>query len=112
MESPVLDSRFLETTRGQVVALLRRADLTVDELAAALGLTDNAVRNHLSALERDGLVRSGGVRRGAGAGKPAVVYELHPRTGTLLSRAYPPVLAVLLDVLGEQLSADASEKVL
>lgn len=112
MESAALGARFLETTRGQVVALLRRSDLTVDELASALGLTENAVRNHLSALERDGLVRTSGVRRGVGAGKPAVVYELHPNTGTLLSRAYPPVLGVLLDVIGDHLSAAQSESML
>lgn len=57
-------------------------------------------------------MRTGGVRRVAGAGKPAVVYELHPTAGTLLSRAYPPVLGTLLDVLGDQLSAEQSESLL
>ena len=33
-------------------------------LADALGLTDNAVRAHLFAVERDGLVRPSGTRRG------------------------------------------------
>lgn len=112
MDTPALSSRFLETTRGQVVGLLRHTDMTIDELAGALGLTENAIRNHVSALERDGLVRTNGVRRGAGAGKPAVVYELHPNTGTLLSRAYPPVLGTLLEVLSDQLSVEQSEFVL
>jgi predicted ArsR family transcriptional regulator len=112
LSSGALGPRFLETTRGQVISRLRRSDLTVDELAAALGLTENAIRNHLSVLERDGLVRSNGVRRGTGAGKPAVVYELLSEAGTLLSRAYPPVLATLLDVLGDHLSAEQAETVL
>ncbi len=112
MDHATLGARFLETTRGQVVSLLRRSDRTIDELAEALGLTENAVRNHIMALERDGMVRTSGVRRGAGAGKPAVVYELHPDASTLLSRAYPPVLGTLLDVLGDQLSAEQSEAVL
>jgi predicted ArsR family transcriptional regulator len=33
--------------RGRIIALLRRGERTVDELAAELGVTDNAVRPHL-----------------------------------------------------------------
>jgi predicted ArsR family transcriptional regulator len=84
----------------------------VDELASALSLTENAVRNHLTSLERDGLVSGGGVRRGAGAGKPATVYQLQPQAEVLLSRAYPPVLGVLLDVLGDRLPAEQAEELL
>jgi predicted ArsR family transcriptional regulator len=97
MTVAALGSRFLETTRGQMVALLRRGARTVDDLASALGLTNNAIRNHLSTLERDGIVRQDGVRRSPGAGKPAVVYELHPDAEPLFSRAYVPVLCALID---------------
>ena len=55
--------RFLTSTRGRLIALLRRDTRTVDDLASALNLTDNAVRAHLAALERDGIVRQCGVRR-------------------------------------------------
>jgi predicted ArsR family transcriptional regulator len=112
MHESALGARFRETTRGQIVALLRRADRTVEELARALSLTDNAVRNQLSALERDGLVRSSGVRRGAGAGKPAVLYQLRPEATPLLSRAYAPVLGTLMDVLVEELPPARSEALL
>jgi predicted ArsR family transcriptional regulator len=107
-----LDKRFLETTRGQIAILLRRGARTVEELAEALGLTDNAVRNHLSSLERDGIVRQEGVRRGKGAGKPAVVYELHPDAEPLFSRAYQPVLAAVLDVLVDELPAERTAEIL
>ena len=66
--------RFFASTRGQIITLLRRSSRTVDELAQALDLTDNAVRAHLATLERDGLVQQRGVRRGSG--KPASVYDL------------------------------------
>lgn len=112
MDAIALGRRFLESTRGQVVLLLRRGERTVEELAQALGLTDNAVRSHLAALERDGLVRQDGVRRGPGAGKPATIYELHPDADPLLSRAYPPVLKTMLDVMLEQLPPDRSEAML
>ncbi|MFN2566184.1 MAG: helix-turn-helix transcriptional regulator [Gemmatimonadaceae bacterium] len=101
--------RFLETTRGQIVALLRRGSRTVEELAHALGVTDNAVRGHLATLERDGLVRHVGVRRVPGAGKPATLYELHPEAEPLFSRAYAPVLRAMLDVIAERIPEDQAE---
>ncbi|HEX5829877.1 MAG TPA: helix-turn-helix domain-containing protein, partial [Gemmatimonadaceae bacterium] len=105
-------TRFLESTRGRVVALLRRGARTVEELARSLGLTDNAVRNHLATLERDGIVRQDGVRRGPGAGKPAVLYDLRPEAEPLFSRAYPPVLTTLLDVVIEELPAERASELL
>jgi len=42
-----LNKRFLETTRGQILSLIRRDARTVEDLAAALELSDNSVRNHL-----------------------------------------------------------------
>ena len=103
-----LGRRFFESTRGRIVAILRRGARTVEELASEVSLTDNAIRSHLSTLERDGLVRQIGVRRGEGAGKPATLYEIHPDAEPLFSRAYAPVLNALLDELAEQLPADRS----
>ncbi|HEX6644681.1 MAG TPA: helix-turn-helix domain-containing protein [Gemmatimonadales bacterium] len=104
--------RFLETTRGQLVTLLRRGPQPIDALAAALDLTPNAIRAHMTALERDGLVRPRGTRRGTGAGKPAVLYELHPDAEMLMSRAYAPVLRALLEELASTLPAPKLEEVL
>jgi predicted ArsR family transcriptional regulator len=98
-------SRFLDSTRGQIATLLRRGVRTVEELAESLGMTDNAVRNHLATLERDGIVRQEGVRRGTGAGKPAVLYALQPDAESYFSRAYQPVLAAVLDVVVDELPA-------
>jgi predicted ArsR family transcriptional regulator len=95
--------RFFETTRGQIVMLLRRGTRTVDELAAALELTDNAVRHQLSTLERDGLARQAGVRRVGEARKPSVVYELPEDAEPLLSRAYPPLLTALVGAVVDTL---------
>ncbi len=108
-----LDRRFMESTRGRIVALLRRSGRTVEELARALGLTDNGVRAHLATLERDGIVRQrGSVRRGSGGGKPAYVYELAPEAEDLFPKAYAPVLLRLLEVLSERLGPVESEELL
>ncbi len=112
MSSSPTGQRFLETTRGQLVTLLRRGPLSVDELARSVGLTDNAVRAHLSTLERDGMVRQSGTRRGTGAGKPATLYELHPDGEAFLSRAYAPVLGALVEELVDQLSPEQSASIL
>ena len=92
--------RFLTTTRGKIVALLRRCCQTVEELASSLGLTDNAVRAHLTTLERDGLVQQQGTR--PGRRKPAVVYALTPAAEDLFPKAYGPVLSQFLEVLHER----------
>lgn len=104
--------QFGGTTRGKVVALLRRGRRSVEELAAALGLTDNAVRAHLTALERDGVVTAGGVRRGGTAGKPATMYEVAPDAHAMFSSAYAPTLAALVAELGDRLPAGQLEAVL
>jgi predicted ArsR family transcriptional regulator len=95
------DQRFFASTRGQVVALLRRGVTTVEELAQALGLTDNAVRSHIAALERDGLVAQHGLRRGVG--KPAYTYTLTPDAERLFPKAYGALLHLMLDALSERL---------
>jgi predicted ArsR family transcriptional regulator len=107
-----LGKRFFDTTRGRLTSLLRRGSRTVDELAEALELTSNAVRNHLSSLERDGLVRQVGVRRGTGAGKPAVLFELHPDAEPLFSLAYPPVLTAMVETLVEELPPERTEELM
>jgi predicted ArsR family transcriptional regulator len=104
------EHRFFSTTRGQIVALLRRAGRTVDELAAAIGLTDNAVRSHLATLERDGLVEQHGARRGKG--KPALAYQLTEAGENLFPKAYAPVLGQLLDTMVDEIGADRVDRLL
>lgn len=106
----MFDQRLLTSTRGRVLMLLRRARQTVEDLAAALDLTDNGVRVHLTALERDGLVQQHGVRRGRG--KPAVVYELTPQAQHLFHRAYAPILARVVEVMHDRQSGAETDAVL
>lgn len=108
----MINQRFHDSTRGRLLALLRAGPRTVEELAAELKLTDNAIRQHLTGLERDGMVRQSGVRRGPGAGKPATIYELQPDAEPLLSRAYAPVLSTLLEVVAEELPPQQARKLL
>ena len=93
-----------DATRGRLLALLREGKWTVDDLAARLQLTDNAVRFHLTALEGSGTVRKEGVLKKGGAGKPAHLYGLSADAEESFSRAYAPVLAACVAELREIMS--------
>jgi predicted ArsR family transcriptional regulator len=110
MDAMKLDQRFFESTRGQIVTLLRGSPCTVEELATKLALTDNAVRAHLSTLERDGLVRQSGIRRGAR--KPHFTYALTDDADQLFPKAYDALLNQLIAVLKSRLSPAEIEDVL
>jgi predicted ArsR family transcriptional regulator len=93
--------RILASTRGKILALLRADSHTVNDLAEALGLTDNAVRSHLTSLERDGLVQELGTR--PGFRKPHVLYSLTGEAEYLFPTAYGPLLRHVLAVTGRRL---------
>jgi predicted ArsR family transcriptional regulator len=104
MPSTRWTQRFSRSTRGRIVALLRDRPRTVEELASALGLTDNAVRAHLAALERDELVEHLGVRR-TGATRPAHTYGVVAEAEALFSKAYVPLLGRTLEILAERMGS-------
>jgi len=97
----------LSPARIAVVDAIRRGHHTVNAIAEALGVTDNAVRLQLSALERDGLLQRRGVLHSGRAGQPAAEYELSEDGEHALSRAYRPVLASLVEALGRRLDTRA-----
>ena len=95
------DRSFLESSQGRIIALLRQGSRTVDELSNALGLTGNAVRSHITVLERNGFVIPAERRRTSR--KPAQVYAIRPEGEQWLSKAYAPMLAGLLQVLARKM---------
>lgn len=108
----VWEREYGNTTRGNIVALLRGGHRSVDELAAELGLTDNAVRAHLVILVREQIVEPRGARRDGSVGKPATVYAIAPGAQPLFSRAYSPLLAALLAELRAHKTPDAMKRLL
>lgn len=93
--------------RLRVLEAIRGGLRTVNDLAARLGVTDNAVRGHLALLARDGLIRVIGVVRSGVAGKPAVQYEVTREAEVALSRAYAPALVALVESLNDTLTPRA-----
>ena len=93
-------------TQARLLRLLRRSRQTITDLAEALGLTDNAVRLHVAALRRDGIVEDVGIRRDTG-GKPARMYGLTRAGEELFPKAYAPVLQALVE---ESIRRDGKER--
>jgi predicted ArsR family transcriptional regulator len=108
MKLPSWNKRLLSSTRGRIIVLLRSSNQTVTELAEALDVTDNAVRAHLATLERDGLVQQSGVK--AGTRKPHHEYELTAEAEQLFPKSLGLIFNHFLTVLGEQFSAEDSDK--
>jgi predicted ArsR family transcriptional regulator len=97
-----VDKKFFESSRGKIVLELRSGAKTVNELAAALGLTDNAIRASLLTLERDRLVeQSGSVK---GFRKPHYAYRLTSEARKLFPRSYDSLFNVLVTELKQRLS--------
>ena len=104
------DHDTLGTTRGKLLLLMCRGPRTVNEMAEALGVTDNAVRAQLTNLQSEELVRQVGLR--PGLRKPHVDYELTPKARRSFPTAHEPVLACLVDVLRERLDPEQARSLM
>ena len=93
--------RLFKSTRGKVLELLRKRESTVNELADALHLTDNAVRAHLASLERDRLVAQSGMR--SGIRRPHTTYVLGPESEQVFPKAYGRLVSLLMAMFSRQL---------
>lgn len=81
-----------------------KSGLTVDELAARLEVTATAVRQHLTALERDGYVRMQELRKTAG--RPGFVYVLTAEGDALFPKQYPWFSSVLIRALQAKVGSE------
>ena len=88
--------RKMQATRQEILEYLRRnGEATVKELGALLGLTSTGIRQHLTVLERDGLIA---VRETRGrVGRPALVYSLTSEGSALFPNRYDELANFLLD---------------
>lgn len=77
-----------------------KGGLTVEELAKALGITRSAIRQHLTVLERDGLVTPAGSR--PTGGRPEQLYRLAEKGAELQPRHYAWLAQLLLESIRQQ----------
>lgn len=96
--------RFFQTTRGKIVAELRRCrSASAVDLATVFGLSPNAIRQQLIVLERDGLVLERSVRRGPT--KPTYEFSLTPESEKLFPQHYDRMLSAVLREVRDQQGA-------
>ena len=84
--------------RGILMALKKQGRVRAEDLAAQLGITTSAVRQHLNGLLSDGLVAYEEVR--SGPGRPKHLYRLTPAAEELFPKTYSDLTNELLDYAG------------
>jgi predicted ArsR family transcriptional regulator len=94
----------------QLLTLLleNKKGLTVEDLSQALGITDNAVRQHLTALERDGVVLKGETK--STGGRPEHLYGLTAVGEELFPRRYSWFAELLISSLLEEQGTEGLRK--
>ncbi len=86
----------MQATRQEILDYLRRrAHASVKDLGEHLGLTSTGIRQHLTVLERDGLVRATEER--GHVGRPALVYRLTPAGDALYPKMYDDLANALIE---------------
>ena len=75
-----------EDPRSDILNHLKRSDSSVDELSPKLGISPTATRQHLSILERDGLIKRTSVKEKLG--RPKVIYSLTEKAEQFFPKAY------------------------
>jgi len=108
--APRLKRARFGSRRTEVVDLLRRGIHTVAAIAVRLGLTKNAVRSHLLALERDGLVSRVGSE--PGTRRPHEIYQLTARAQKYLAQASSATLSAVITAMKDVLPAKALPELL
>ena len=98
-------------TRRAITKLLKtEGPIDSAQLAQRLGLTAMAVRQHLYALQREGLVAS--EERPVPIGRPAKFWRLTPEADHLFPEAYAELSVALIDSVKDAFGQEGLERVL
>lgn len=98
------------STRMEVLELLRRKGRSSAEaIAADLGVTTNAVRQHLTNLEREGFVKSQPER--AGRGRPSHLFVLTERADSVFPKRYGQLATMVLQEVQDMSGPEALDEI-
>ncbi|MGH7765743.1 MAG: helix-turn-helix transcriptional regulator [Candidatus Dormibacteraceae bacterium] len=94
----------------EVMELLRRRGrCSAETISSDLGVTPNAVRQHLTNLERDGFVVSHPER--SGRGRPALLFSLTERADSVFPKRYGQLATMVLQEVQEMGGPGALDEV-
>lgn len=98
------------STRMEILELLRRRGRSSAEtIAGDLGVTPNAVRQHLTNLERDGLVVSQPER--SGRGRPSLLFGLTERADAVFPKRYGQLATMVLQEVQDMGGPEALDEI-
>ena len=98
------------STRMEILELLRRRGrCSAETIANDLGVTANAIRQHLTNLERDGLVVSQPER--SGRGRPALLFALTERADAVFPKRYGQLATMVLQAVQDMGGPEALDEV-
>jgi predicted ArsR family transcriptional regulator len=101
----------MQSSRERILAHLhQRGTATVKELAQLLGVTTTGARQHLSVLEREGMIEAR-EQRGR-VGRPAYVYSLTDRAEAAFPKNYAMLTNLLLEEVRTMAGAEAMQRLL
>lgn len=84
--------------------LKNKAGMTADSLSGQLAITRNAVRQHLAALENEGLVKKGLTR--ASGGRPEQLYVMTEKGNECFPRHYDWFAQLLVESVAQESGVD------
>jgi DeoR family suf operon transcriptional repressor len=88
------------TRRKILESIKRRGEARAEEIASGLSISVQGIRQHLTALERDGLI--GHHERRDGLGRPKYVFTLTPEGDALFPRNYAELTNELLEYVSDE----------
>ncbi len=102
----------ISSRQQQILNLLlkNKSGLCIDEIAAVLGISRNAVQQHLSKLERDGYVEMGSLNKTAG--RPVRAFVLTEAGFNSFPKQYAWFSELILANLKEEMGAESFQRYL
>ncbi|MGD2079549.1 MAG: ArsR family transcriptional regulator [Nitrospirota bacterium] len=98
-------------SRQKIINYLKRSDwMTVAELSKKVGITPMAVRQHLLALDRQGIVRN--VVRKTGIGRPVFLYGLTERAESIFPKSYGKFINEIFSTIVEMEGHDMLDSII
>jgi predicted ArsR family transcriptional regulator len=89
--------------------LRKKQAASAEAISAELGITPNAVRQHLTNLERDGMVKSSPVR--SKRGRPSLQFSLTDKADAVFPKRYGQLATMILTALEEKDGPEALDDI-
>jgi len=98
------------STRMEVLELLRKKQAaSAETISAELGITPNAVRQHLTNLVREGFVKSEPVRHKRG--RPSLLFSLTARADAVFPKRYGQLATMVLTEIQDMQGPEALDEI-